>query len=201
MRTKLSTSEERRPLVIAAAMTAFARNGYRGTTVADVAAEAGISSAYVFKLFPSKEQLFVGALDACFDRVVDALGRGAESTADHSPDGVLDAMGGAYAELIADRTLLMLQVHAQSAADIPEIGAALRRGYGRVTEFAASRSGATDAAVQRFIAFGQLCHLLVTLDLDAATEPWAKALSAGIRHPDFAATTAKPRSNPEGGAL
>jgi len=190
MRTKLSTAEERRPLVIAAAIAAFARTGYRGTTVADVAAEAGISSAYVFKLFPSKEQLFVGALESCFDRVVEALGRGAATTTDQSPDGVLDAMGGAYAELISDRTLLMLQVHAQSAAEVPEIGAALRRGYAYVTEYASTRSGATDAAVQRFIAFGQLCHLVVTLDLDDTTEPWARTLAAGIRHPDFAAAAA-----------
>ncbi|KRE23092.1 TetR/AcrR family transcriptional regulator [Agromyces sp. Soil535] len=190
MRTKLSTADERRPLVIDAAIAAFALTGYRGTTVADVAAEAGISSAYVFKLFPSKEQLFVGALDACFDRVVGALGRGAEATTDHTPDGVLDAMGGAYAELISDRSLLMLQVHAQSAVEVPEISAALRRGYARVTEFASTRSGATDAAVQRFIAFGQLCHLVVTLGLEEATEPWAKTLAAGIRHPAFAAPTA-----------
>lgn len=187
MRTKLSTADERRPLVIEAAIAAFARAGYRGTTVADVASEAGISSAYVFKLFPSKEQLFVGALDSCFERVVEALGRGAEETADHTPEGVLDAMGGAYAELISDRRLLMLQVHAQSAVEVPEIGAALRRGYARITEFASTRSGATDAAVQRFIAFGQLCHLVVSLDLDDAAEPWARTLAAGIRHPTFAA--------------
>lgn len=192
MTSKLSTAEQRRPLVIAAAMAAFARGGYRGTTVADVAAEAGISSAYVFKLFPSKEQLFVGALESCFERVLEALGRGAETTTDHTPDGVLDAMGGSYAELIADRTLLMLQVHAQSAADVPEIGTALRRGYASITEFASSRSGATEVAVQRFIAFGQLCHLVVTLGLDDAAEPWARTLAAGIRHPDFSSVATRP---------
>ena len=186
MATKLSTAEERRPLVIAAAITAFARMGYRGTTVADVGAEARISSAYVFKLFPSKEQLFVGALDACYERVLEALARGAEQPTTQTPDGILDAMGGAYAELIADRDLLMLQVHAQSAADVPEIGAALRRGYARITEFASTRSGATDASVQRFIAFGQLCHLVATLGIDESGEQWAATLAAGIRHPDFA---------------
>ncbi|MFB6610844.1 TetR/AcrR family transcriptional regulator [Agromyces sp. NPDC056379] len=188
MATKLSTAEERRPLVIAAAITAFARAGYRATTVADVAAEAGISSAYVFKLFPSKELLFVGALDACYDRVVDSLATGVERADSQTPDAILDSMGGAYAELIADRDLLMLQVHAQSSVDVPEIGAALRRGYQRVTEFASTRSGAADAAVQRFIAFGQLCHLVATLGLDDTSEPWAAALAAGIRHPDLAAT-------------
>lgn len=188
MATKLSTAEERRPLVIAAAITAFARTGYRGTTVADVAAEARISSAYVFKLFPSKEQLFVGALDACYDRVLDAITRGGEQATVQTPEGILDAMGGAYAELIADRDLLMLQVHAQSAVEVPEIGAALRRGYARITEVASSRSGATDAAVQRFIAFGQLCHLVATLGIDESGERWATILAAGIRHPEFAST-------------
>ncbi|MBM7505881.1 TetR/AcrR family transcriptional regulator [Agromyces aurantiacus] len=183
--TKLSTAEARRPLVIRAATSTFARAGYKATTVADVAAEAKISSAYVFKLFPGKEALFVAALEDCYERILEALAAGVEQAADRTPDGVLDAMGGAYAELIADRDLLLLQVHAQSAAEVPEIGAALRRGYARVVEFASSRSGATDAAVQRFIAFGQLCHLVVTLGIEDSTEPWAVLLGAGLRHPAF----------------
>ncbi|WP_350348699.1 TetR/AcrR family transcriptional regulator [Agromyces sp. G08B096] len=183
--TKLSTADARRPLVVQAAIATFARAGYRATTVADVAAAAKISPAYVFKLFPGKEALFVAALEACHERILSALAEGAKSAEGHSPDAVLDAMGGAYAALIADRDLLMLQVHAQSAAEVPEIGAALRRGYASVTEFASSRSGAPDAAVQRFIAFGQLCHLIVTLGIDDSTAHWAKVLASGIRHPSF----------------
>ncbi|MEI5583594.1 MULTISPECIES: TetR/AcrR family transcriptional regulator [unclassified Agromyces] len=183
--TKLSTAEARRPLVVRAATTTFARAGYRATTVADVATEAKISSAYVFKLFAGKEALFVAALEDCYERIVEALAEGVESATDRTPEGILDAMGGAYAALIADRDLLLLQVHAQSAAEVPEIGAALRRGYARVVEFASTRSGATDASVQRFIAFGQLCHLVVTLSIDDSSERWAQLLGAGIRHPSF----------------
>lgn len=190
MTPKLSTSEERRPIVLDAAITAFARGGYRGTTVADVAAQAAISPAYVFKLFPGKETLFVAALDSCFEQIVAALDRGRTSTSKQTPDAILDAMGTAYAELIADRDLLMLQVHAQSAADVPEIAAALRRGFATVTEFASSRSGASDAAVQRFIAFGQLCHLVVTLDIDDSSEPWARMLASGLDHPSLTTATA-----------
>lgn len=190
MAHKLSTSEERRPIVLSAAITAFARGGYRGTTVADVATQAAISPAYVFKLFPGKEALFVAALDSCFEQIVTALDRGRDAAPSQTPDAILDAMGAAYAELIADRDLLMLQVHAQSAADVPEIASALRRGFARVTEFASSRSGASDAAVQRFVAFGQLCHLVVTLNIDDASEPWAKLLSAGLDHPSLTAATA-----------
>jgi AcrR family transcriptional regulator len=179
----LSTAEVRRPAVAASAVREFARGGYHGTTVAAVANDAKISPAYVFKLFPSKEQLFVVALEECFSQIVDALKRGADAAADQSPDSVLYAMGGAYAELISDRTLLILQVHAQSVADIPEIGQALRNGLKAVTTFAKTRSGASDEAVQRFVAYGQLCHLLVTTRIEDVPEDWARLLADGIRHP------------------
>lgn len=182
-RTTLSTSDERRTAAVDAAVAAFASGGYHGTTVADVAKRAGISPAYVFKLYSSKEAVFVAALDRCFDLVVAALEAGVESTVEQSPEGVLDAMGGAYAELIADRDLLMLQVHAQSATGVSEIRSALRRGYERVTEFAGSRSGATAEQVQRFLAFGQLCHLVATLDVDESRGGWEQVVAAGIRHP------------------
>lgn len=42
----LSTAEVRRPVVAASAVREFARGGYHGTTVADVARESRISPAY-----------------------------------------------------------------------------------------------------------------------------------------------------------
>lgn len=181
--SSLSTAETRRPLVAASAVREFARGGYHGTTIADVGRDARISPAYVFKLFPSKERLFVAALEDCFDRILETLAAGADAAADQGPDGVLDAMGASYAELIGDRDLLMLQVHAQSVAEIPEVGQALRTGLARVTRFVKSRSGADDDAVQRFVAYGQLCHLIVTVGLESVPEEWATILSHGIRHP------------------
>ncbi|MCM3778381.1 TetR/AcrR family transcriptional regulator [Microbacterium hydrocarbonoxydans] len=180
----LSTADVRRPLVAAAALVEFARGGYFRTTVADVAREAKISPAYVFKLYPRKEQLFVAALEACFERIVEALDAGANAAESPTPGEVLDAMGEAYADLIRDRSLLMLQVHAQSAAEIPEIGDALRAGLAKVTEFVQQRSAASDDAVQRFIAYGQLCHLIVTARVDESSAPWAKIVAHGIRHPE-----------------
>ncbi|MCF4122595.1 TetR/AcrR family transcriptional regulator [Antribacter sp. KLBMP9083] len=182
-RTALSTAELRKPVVAAAAVREFAGGGFHGTTIADVARAAKISPAYVIKLYPSKERLFVTALETCFAQVVESLAAGADRAQDPSPDGVLHAMGGAYAELIGDRTLLMLQVHAQSVADVPEIGAALRAGLRQVVDYAKSRSRASDEAVQRFIAFGQLCHLIVTAQIDDVPEDWARLLTEGIRHP------------------
>jgi AcrR family transcriptional regulator len=180
--SKLSTSDIRRDAVVSSAIAVFAKGGYLGTSVAAVAEHAGISQAYVFKLFPSKELLFVTALEQCFERVLAALEQGAESTSDRTPEGILDAMGEAYADLIGDRSLLMLQVHAQSAASVPEIGAALRKGLRTITQFVQSHSAAPDEAVQRFIAYGQLCHLIVVTGIEADASAWSRLITSGIRH-------------------
>jgi AcrR family transcriptional regulator len=183
----LSTADARRTSVVDAAISEFALTGYLGTTVAAIARRAAISPAYVFKLFPGKEPLFVAALDQCFALILEALEDGAMRTQEQTPAAILYSMGGAYAGLIADRRLLMLQVHAQSAVDVPEIAAALRRGLEKVTLFAKSRSGASDREVQQFIAFGQLCHLVVTAGIEDDSSAWAAILVDGIRHPQFAA--------------
>lgn len=169
--------------MVASAIHAFAATGYYATTIATVAEDAGISQAYVCKLFPSKTQLFVAAMDRCFELVEEALAAGAAEADPDGPADALDAMGGAYAELIADRDLLRLQVHALSAVDIPEIRAAMTRGVGRITRFALARSGAPQRDVQAFMATGQLCHLIATLGLESIDEPWARTLDHGIRHP------------------
>ena len=184
MASILSTSDQRRETVVSSAIATFANTGYLGTPIAKVAEHAKISPAYVFKLFPSKESLFVAALERCFELIVQTLADGAEASADRTPEGILDAMGGAYAELISDRELLMMQVHAQSASDVEEVRRALRSGMGRVASFASSRSGASDIAVQRFMAYGQLCHMIVTTDLESVDADWARALVAGVRHPE-----------------
>lgn len=178
----LSTAEARREAVVASAVVVFAQKGLAGTPIAAVAEHASISPAYVSKLFSTKVDLFVAALDACYARIVDALERGAASADDRSPEGILHAMGGAYADLIADRDLLMLQVHAQASTDVEPVAAAVRRGIAAVTSCATARSGAPAVEVQRFVAFGQLCHLLTTVGAFDIDDPWAHVLTTGIRH-------------------
>lgn len=178
----LSTAEQRRALVISSAITTFARAGYHSTTIAHVAANAGISPAYVSKLFSSKAKLFAAALGECYQRILLALEQGAESATDESPSSLLSSMGGAYANLIADRDLLMLQVHAQAAMEAEEIAAAVRQGVRDVTTYAAARTRADTREIQQFMAFGQLCHLLTNLAAFEVDEEWASILTEGIRH-------------------
>ncbi len=166
------------------AVEVFAHAGYHATPVTQVAEAAGVSAAYVFRLFDGKLGLFVAAVDHCFDRVAAAMVAGGERAAPGPPDQVLQAMADAYVELIRDRALMMLQVHAQSACDIPEIEAAVRRGIQRVVRALTHLSGAEPGAIQQVIAYGQLCHLIVQADLLTIDEDWARTVSAGIQHPD-----------------
>jgi AcrR family transcriptional regulator len=183
------TASLRKAAIATAAVTAFAKKGYHATTVADVAALSGFSAAYVFRLFSDKLGLFVAAIDLCYQRIGDALADAASKAIDQSTENVIDAMGAAYADLIADRDLLMVQVHAQSAADIPEIRGAVRQGYASIIHLVRERSGADDARIQLFVAQGQLCHLIVTAGLDELDAPWALALTQGMRHPASQAGT------------
>jgi len=181
-RTNLSDADTRREAIVEAALLAFAGAGFQATPVTSVAARAGISQAYVFKLFPTKEELFVAAVQRCFDRIEETLEKSAQTISNGNGDDILYAMGDGYAGLIADRSILMIQVHAQSASDVPAIRAAVRGGLQRIVTYVKQRSGASDEAVQRFIAFGQLCHLITTTDIDELGEDWARIVARGIRH-------------------
>ncbi len=136
----------------------------------------------MFKLFPTKEELFVAAIDRCYRLIEATLAESADAATSTGPDDILAAMAAGYAGLIADRSVLKLQVHAQSASDVPAIRAAVRRGLAAIVSFVKQRSGADDDAVQRFIAFGQLCHLITTTEIFELRADWARILAHNIRH-------------------
>jgi AcrR family transcriptional regulator len=179
-----STADAQRERILAHAVTVFAQAGYHATPVTAVATAAGVSPAYIFRLFPGKLALFVAAVEQCYQRVITTMIDAGTAAGDATPAGVLDAMGQAYADLIADRDLIRLQGHAQSACDVPEIRAAVQRGLRDLVTEATLVSGADARSVQQLIANGQLCHLIVQADLGAVDETWAHTISDGFRHPE-----------------
>lgn len=50
--------ERKRNQIVAGASRAFARSGFAGTTMAAIAAEAGVGKGTLYEYFPSKEDLF-----------------------------------------------------------------------------------------------------------------------------------------------
>ena len=52
-----------RQAILDAATTRFGRDGYRSTSVADIARDAGVGGTVAYAYFPNKEALFLAALD------------------------------------------------------------------------------------------------------------------------------------------
>ena len=59
----LAQEQQRRAQILAAAMTCFARQGYRATSMDDVVRESGLSVGAIYSYFASKEDLFLALSD------------------------------------------------------------------------------------------------------------------------------------------
>jgi AcrR family transcriptional regulator len=55
--------EQTREAILRAAIDRFGRDGYRSTSVADVARDASVSGTLAYAYFPNKEALFLSAVD------------------------------------------------------------------------------------------------------------------------------------------
>jgi AcrR family transcriptional regulator len=60
-------SERSRAQILEAALKLFSSFGYHGTSMRDIAEEAGVSTGNVYHQFPDKESLFRALLDQYFD--------------------------------------------------------------------------------------------------------------------------------------
>ncbi|MGW7369546.1 TetR/AcrR family transcriptional regulator [Streptomyces sp. NPDC054841] len=180
---QLSTADARRGEVLATAARVFAARGYYGTSTTEVARGAGISQAYLYRLFPDKEALFVAVVENCSRLIRERLAEAAAETASVEPAAVLDAMGDAYAHLIADRDdLLRVLMHANCAASEPAIQSAVQALYARLVEYVRSASGAPDELIQTFFARGFLCNVVVSIGATELDAPWTRTLLTGLRH-------------------
>src|SRR3954471_19043048 len=106
----LSTAEERREAVLEAGMSVFAERGFLATPTTDIAKAAGISQAYLFRLFPTKTDLILAVVQRSNQRVYDTFATGAAQARADGRD-VKEARGESYGELLEDRRLLMAQLH------------------------------------------------------------------------------------------
>src|SRR5919108_1581742 len=113
------SAEERRESVLDAAFEEFAEHGLTGASTEAIAARAGISQPYVFRLFGTKKELFKAVVSRCFRQTLEVFQRAAEGK---RGEEALDAMGTAYVEeLLVDRIKLRAQMQAYSACDDPEL--------------------------------------------------------------------------------
>src|SRR3954471_13074098 len=112
---QLSTADARREEILEAAMAVFAERGFRGASTAEVARAAGLSQAYLFKLFPTKGALVVAVVERCHERTLAGFHAAADE-ARVSGEDPLEAMGRAYVAMLADSSALLAQLQAHAAA-------------------------------------------------------------------------------------
>ena len=171
----LSTAEERREEILRAAERIFAARGLHGTPTMQIAKAAGISQAYLFRLFPTKAELFSALVQRCNARIERTF-TDAAATARESGEPVMQAMGRAYIGLLGDRDLLLNQLHAHAACDDPAIRDQMRRGFARLVEIVEQETGAEPQDVRNFFAHGMLINVLAAMQAQDVDEHWAQLL-------------------------
>jgi AcrR family transcriptional regulator len=168
------TAEERRSSVLAAAITEFARSGYTGTSTEAIAARAGISQPYLFRLFGTKKDLFVATYDLVGDRIIKEL---SEAGAGLDGQEAQAAMGIAYMELMQDPELLQVQLHGFAAAPgDPDIARSCRRTFEVLQQVFFDRTHLSDEELRQFFAMGMLINVMAAIDLQSIPEGWAQSL-------------------------
>ncbi|MER6689450.1 TetR/AcrR family transcriptional regulator [Streptomyces minutiscleroticus] len=171
------SAEERRESVVRAAMHEFARGGYDGTSTEAIARRVGVSQPYLFRLFPGKRALFLAVVERCLQdtrRTFDEAAGGLEG------EEALEAMGGAYAKVIAEHPeylLMQLQMFVAVAAAEEsgdhEFGEAVRAGWMCLWDEVHLALGADEEGTAAFMAQGMLINSLVAMGFPADHRVWA----------------------------
>ena len=174
--TRISKDERRRE-IIEAATREFAVGGLTGTPVDAIAKRVGVSQPYLFQLFGTKKALFIAAVQRAFERTVAAFRTAAaEAGEDAGPQEILMAMGIAYHRILDDRELLLMQMQAYVACHDEEIRDVVRDEMLRLVNFVQSASGAPEAAIREWLAYGMLMNVVAAMDLTDVDADWARIM-------------------------
>jgi TetR/AcrR family transcriptional repressor of mexJK operon len=107
--------------ILDAALTVFAAQGYSGTTMDSVAAEAGVTKPTLYSYFPSKESLFQAMMLGKRDVMLDVF----EHPSDQGMVGDLLIFAWAYADTVMRPEMLSLaRLIIGEVQRFPEIGRA-----------------------------------------------------------------------------
>ena len=174
--TRIS-KEERRREIIEAATREFAIGGLHGTPVDAIAKQVGVSQPYLFQLFGTKKELFIAAVKRAFERTVAAFrAAAADLDEDATAADALVVMGAAYQRLLDDRDLLLMQMQAYAACTDDEIREVVRDEMLRLVSFVQSASGAPEAAIREWLAYGMLMNVVAAMDLEGVDADWARMM-------------------------
>jgi len=148
------TAAERREQLVAAAIAEFALAGLAGASTEAIARRAGISHAYLFRLFGTKRELFLAAIDASFGQVLDAFQR---VEAQRRPgERFQRALGHGYGALIEDGRELLFAFHAYAACGDEDIRARVEMRYMEIFDWVRRAGDLSVDETRLFMAAGLL---------------------------------------------
>ncbi|WP_367140822.1 MULTISPECIES: TetR/AcrR family transcriptional regulator [Streptomyces] len=171
------SAEERRESVIRAAVTEFSRAGYKGTSTETIARRVGVSQPYLFRLFPTKEAIFLAAARRCLEETRELFEKAVEGA---PPRGKLQAMAAAYDHLIAEdpeKLQMQMQIYvavaSAEAAGEHEFGNSIRKAWLELWDGVHLALGGEAKETTQFVAKGMLINTLVSLGFPPDHRTWA----------------------------
>lgn len=175
------SAEQRREQVIKEAIIVFARSGYEGATTAAIAARVGVSQPYLFRLFPTKKDLFLAASERNMDDTLNLL---RESAGGKTGVDALEAMGDAYQEkLITNRDWLLMQLQTFAACYDEDIQRQTRISMLGLWEEVENLSGMPIGDRVIFFAKGMFCNVIAAAgQIDGEDPQWTPIIDALRSH-------------------
>ncbi|MCW2905770.1 MAG: transcriptional regulator, TetR family [Actinomycetia bacterium] len=167
------SADERRESVLRAAIVEFSKGGLAGTSTEDIARRADISQPYLFRLFGTKKELFLAAIERTFDQALTIL---VAAAGDRTGEEAKMAMADAYRMFLNDRTLLLTQMHAYAACGDDDVRRVTQTSFGKLWLAVAGITGLEDDDLIAFFGHGMLLNMAAAMDLMAVIDlPWVKA--------------------------
>jgi len=155
------TAEERRDEIIAAAVVRFGATGLHGTSTETIARDVGVSQPYLFRLFGTKKEIFIAAVEWAFHETLSAFRQAGEQATD--PHDAFRRIGATYVALISDRRYLDIQMQAYATTHDEDVRRVVEVGFGDLVTEVARHTRATPQQLAAFLGRGMLLNVATSM--------------------------------------
>lgn len=148
------SAEERREQILEAAVSEFAARGLRGASVEGVAEKVGVSQPYVYRLFGTKKDLFLAAMERVRERIRHTFSTAVGSEVNGG--NALEAMGSSYNLSLLEREEMMLVLQSVVASEDADVREAAGRNFAEMWRYVQGTTGSSDEEVWEFFGAGMM---------------------------------------------
>ena len=147
--TRLS-AEERREAILKAAIHEFATLGLHGASTEAIAAKVGISQPYIFKIFGTKKDLFIAAMERVYDLILMTFQQGLQQNSEDP----LEGMGVAFEQFVEENDEMSFIMQGMATVNDPDIRRATRRRFRELYDFVREHGQVDDLEMRKFLGSG-----------------------------------------------